>query len=439
MDVLIRQNPVRRKAGLLVFLSILTLLVVKGGARLFADVDSDMENLLAIGAAVLAFALLGLRLRLRFPTFALAPSDLQGIERSGKIYRLRLASGESRYVYLTGSPGREGTAHQLLRVLPSSMLSSTSVSTAASAAPLAGATGSWQPIDRSQAFAELRALTEGAPASETRPDREQEPGPSPSTGTIGAPTASPASPTAGTSIAPDREPAAPTGATTTADYLRKRDYPDSPEQPDQWQVAQWARDDEYAKEVLGQHGVREGSLLGLRFLTWVIMAVSFYFLANDDDDVITTAFALWAAALVIGLVRGGLVDARAAKGREVVRGVMRSHPQFASRGMPEPWVKVARYTPCGTARMSRAALRLLFLFFLIGLSAVWEDSNRTGTIIIAIILAVIVGMWGWLSWLIRRREKRNRDAADALAGPRLYWIDHPERLHHIADGPAGSE
>src|SRR5699024_5231523 len=79
------------------------------------------------------------------------------------------------------------------------------------------------------------------------------------------------------------------------------------------------------------------------------------------------------------------------------------------------------------------------VFFLIGLSAVWEESNLTGTIIITIILAVIAGVWGWLSWFIRRREKRNHDAADAFAGPRLYWIDHPERLQHSADGPVGGE
>lgn len=428
----IRQRPIRNGMGGLLFLGGFTALLVKGGALFFGDLDSDTENLLAIGIAVLAFALLALRLRLRFPTFTLAPSDLQAIERSGKVYRLHLTSGETKRVFLTGSPGREGTAHQLLRVLPGSMLSSASVSTAPTGAPLAGATGSWQPIDRGQAFAELRAITEGTPAPETHSARAPDAGPSPSTRTMAAPAA-------GAATSADRGSSAPAAATTTADYLRQRNHPPSAERPDQRQIAQWERDDEYAEEVLSQHGVREGSFVGLRLLTWAFMAVSLYFLANDDDDVMGTVLTIWAAALVVGLIRGILVDARAAKGRRVALDAVRNHPQFASRGMPAPWVKAARHTPCGTARMSRAALRLLFVFFLIGLTAVWEDSNRPGTIVIAIILAVIAGVWGWLSWFIRRREKRNRDAADALAGPRLYWIEHPERLHHIADGPAGSE
>lgn len=406
----IRQHPIRNGMGGLIFLGATSLLLVKGGARFFTDVDSRTENLLALGAAALVIALLALRLRMRFPNFTLAPSDLQAIERSGKVYRLHLASGEIHRVYLTGGPGREGTADQLLRVLPGSMLSSASVSTAATGAPLAGATGPWQPLDRNQAFAELRAITQGAP----------EPGPSPSTHAMRAP-----STTAAT--APDRRSTAPVAATDTA------------ERPVRRQIEQWERDDEYAEELLEQRGVRQGSLVGLRLLTWALMFGSFYFLANDDDDVMGTVFAIWAAALVVGLIRGALLDARAAKGRQVVLDAMGNHPQFASRGMPAPWVEVARYTPVGIARMSRAALRLLVVFFLIGLSAVWEESNLTGTIIIAIILAVIAGVWGWLSWFIRRREKRNHDAADAFAGPRLYWIDHPERLQHIADGPVGGE
>ncbi|HLR57191.1 MAG TPA: hypothetical protein VK098_03310 [Beutenbergiaceae bacterium] len=414
----IRQHPIRNGMGGLLFLGATTLLLVKGGARFFADVDSRTENLFALGAAALVIALLTLRLRMRFPNFALTPSDLQAIERSGKVYRLHLASGEIHRVYLTGGPGREGTAHQLLRVLPGSMLSSASVSTAATGAALAGATGSWQPLDRSQAFAELRAIAEGTPAPETHADREPDPGRSPSTHTMSAPSTSAAT-------APDRGSPAPVAATDTA------------ERPARRQIEQWDRDDEYAEELLAQRGVRQGSLVGLRLLTWALMLGSFYFLANDDDDVMGTVFGIWAVALVVGLIRGALVDARAANGRQVVLDAMGNHPQFASRGMPAPWVKAARYTPCGIARMSRAALRLLFVFFLIGLSAVWEESNLTGTIIIAIILAVIAGVWGWLSWFIRRREKRNRDAADAFAGPRLYWIDNPERLQHIADGPAG--
>src|SRR5690625_5870836 len=139
--------------GGLIFLGATSLLLVKGGARFFTDVDSRTENLLALGAAALVIALLALRLRMRFPNFTLAPSDLQAIERSGQVYRLHLASGEIHRVYLTGGPGREGTADQLLRLLPGSMLSSASVRSSATCAPHAGASGSLQPYDRHMTLA----------------------------------------------------------------------------------------------------------------------------------------------------------------------------------------------------------------------------------------------------------------------------------------------
>lgn len=426
MGEVIRQNPIRMKAGLLIFLGVLAAALTKGALRLFSSFDPSQENLVAAGAGVALAAALALRLRLRFPTFTVTPSMIQGIERSGsgRIYRLRLSTGETRRVAITGKPGREGTAQQLLRVLPGSMLSSTQVSNATSGTPgLTGAAsrGPWRQITRAEAFAELRAIAEGRPVQH---DEEL------------APASSMTGSTHPTSRSTSAEPAA-TRPSHTAEYLEQRDGSAPPEVPDSALRQQWEKDDEYAEEKLKENGVRNGSFGWLRFLTWMVMFASIYYLASDiESDGMSVSFILWTVAFAIGTFRGALLDLRAAKSRRVAQELMRDHLEIERRGMPEPWIRAARWTPSATARMLRATTLLLFIFFLIGLSGVGltGEANRTARIGILIVLAFLLLTWILLSVFIGRRTKRNKHAADEHAGARLYWIEHPEQLADHSDG-----
>lgn len=401
MGETVRQNIIRQKAGVLTVLGVAASLAAKGALWLFSPLDPGTETFAAAGAGAVVAGLLALRLRLRFPNFRAGPGAVQAIERgrSDRIYRLRLNTGRTVHVLLTGGPGKSGTANHLLRLLPGAGLSG---ATAGHGIKVPGSTarGGWQPVTRAEALARLRAISQS--------DHRDEPPTSPEP--------------------PPQPPVA-------AESLREADSPAYPQHPPREVIEQWAKDDEYAEEALDRCGVRTGTFGVLRLLTWAVMLWSLYYLGRSGDSSdVGVAARFWAGAFAIGITRGVLLDRRARKSRRVAHECMAEHPDLAARGMPRPWVLAARSTPCGVARILRAALVLLFVFFLIGLTGLIEDSDRGGALIIAGIEAGILLGWVLLTRVISRRTASNEEEANGLAGPRLHWIDHPEDL---LDDPRG--
>ncbi len=385
----IQQSPVRMKMGLLTVVSLLTALATKGALSLLKVVDTSVETWVAIGAGLLMFTALAVRLTVRFPSFTLIPSHITKIEWAGRnpIFRIHLANSSPKLVLITGGQGKEGTAHQLLRVLPGAMMSSA----VTSREPDPDAAGPWRALTKSQALEQLRVIAEGRSLTAAEPEE-------------------------GSHRSEEVRP-------------EQGEGPSAPGSPSPELLEQWREDDEYAAAQLLARGVREGTYGVLRLLTWALMLGSLYYLAvEDESDGMVVAISLWSLAFVAGLIRGLLVDARAKNHRRAALDLIAEHPQFKSRGMPEPWIRSARRAPCATARFLRAAAVLLGVFFSIGLSAVIGDSNRTGTIVIAAILLALAAATIWLTRYISRTPGRHAQNADGHAGPRQHWIDNAEVL-----------
>lgn len=397
----IRQTPIRTRLALLVLVAITTSISTRVGLHFVPRLDPRSANLVALAAALGAAGILGLGLKLRYPSFRLDPGEVQRLERGGRAYRIHLAGGRTRHVLITGSPARPGTAHQLLNVLPGVMVSGSVLPAPGQISTVEqhghGRSTRWTSITRAEAVRELQTITQGSPPPTS-------------------PEAAPASP---------GEPA----PSNTADYLEQRDRAGAPAYPERALVQQWERDDAYGAEQLAAADVRLGTFGLLRFLTWAVMIASLVYLGVEEEtDGMTVSITLWSIALFIGLIRGILIDLRVRRARAAVARLASDHPHLKRRGMPEPWVRAAGWSPGGTAGLLRAASFLLALLFLIGLIAVIGDSEAAATGVIAAIFATCITAWILLSVHLGRKRAARKRISEELAGPRQYWLDHPEHL-----------